>query len=300
MKEAVMINHHLKTFIAAADSGSFIKAGAELFISPNAVAKQITLLENHLQLKLFIRTRQGLKLTPEGAYIYNEAKKMIEWSDKVLKNVRSIPGSEGSVIRVGTSLMNPYHILQKRWLQVASQAPEITLQVEPYRDDLIEFQNIMAHLGDKIDVIPCLYDEGFCKGRCHVLHLDEQPARMGVPTYHPLAWKPCLGRKDLNGQTILVMKGEANPTLAKIKQELLSLCSGVTIEETDLIDYHVFNRAVNENKLIVTAECWKDVHPMIRSVPVGWSHEFRYGVIYPLEPTAVVQRFIDLLCSDSV
>lgn len=293
-----MVNHHLKTFIVAADSGSFKKAGAELFISPNAVAKQITLLEHHLQLKLFIRSQQGLKLTPEGAYLYDEAKKMLIWSEEVLKNARSLTPSESSVIRVGTSLMNPHHILQTRWLQVADQAPEITLQVEPYRDDLIEFQNIISHLGEKIDVIPCLYDEEFCKGRCHVLHLAEQPARIGVPTYHPLAWKSCLGRKDLNGQTFLLMKGEANPTLAHIKREILSLCSGVTIEETDLIDYHVFNRAVNENKLLITAECWRDVHPMIRTIPVGWSYKFRYGVIYPLKPTAMVQKFIELLQSD--
>lgn len=295
-----MVNHHLKTFIIAADSGSFIKAGETMYISPNAVAKQINLLEQHLQLKLFTRSRQGLKLTPEGVYVYEEAKKMISWSEEVLKNARLMSVSESSVIRVGTSLMNPYYILQARWLHVADQAPEITLQVEPYRDDIIEFRNILAHLGEMIDVIPCLYDEQFYKGKCNILHLATQPARIGVPTYHPLAWKSCLGRKDLNGQTILLMKADASPVLTQIKQDILSHCSGVKIEETDIMDYHVFNRAVNENKLIVTVECWRDVHPMIRTIPVAWTHDFNYGVIYPLDPTAVILRFIELLRSTDV
>lgn len=292
-----MVNHHLKTFIIAAESGSFIKAGAQLYISPNAVAKQINLLEQHLQLKLFTRTRQGIKLTPEGAYIYEEAKKMIDRSEEVLKKAKHMKSSESSVIRVGTSLMNPYQLLQTRWLQVADQAPEITLQIEPYRDDFIEFQNILSHLGEKIDVIPCLYDEEFFKGKCQILHLADQPARISVPTYHPLAWKSCLGRKDLNGQTILMMRIDIDPVLAQIKEEILSHCHDARIEEVNILDYHVFNRAVHENKLIVTAECWRDVHPMIRSIPVAWRHEFHYGVIYPFDANGVIQEFINLLSS---
>ena len=295
-----MINHHLNTFIVAADSGSFIKAAEQLYISPNAVAKQINLLEQHLQLKLFTRTRQGIKLTPEGVYIYEEAKKMIDWSDKVIKTARRIQSSDSSVIRVGTSLMNPYHILQTRWLQVAEQAPEITLQIEPFRDDIMEFQSILAHLGEAIDIIPCLYDKQYYKGKAQILHLATQPARIGVPTYHPLAWKSCLGRKDLNGQTILMKRTDAPPILKEIKQDILFHCSGVKIEETDILDYHVFNRAVNENKLIMTVDCWRDVHPMIRTLPVGWTHEFNYGVIYPTKPSAVIQRFIDLLQSSDI
>lgn len=36
---ADMYNHHLDTFICAADAGSFSKAAEALFVSPNAVMK---------------------------------------------------------------------------------------------------------------------------------------------------------------------------------------------------------------------------------------------------------------------
>lgn len=73
-----MYNRHLKTFIQAADSGSFMKAAEQLYISANAVTKQINLLENHLQLKLFQRSSQGLVLTDSGKLIYEEANIRLE------------------------------------------------------------------------------------------------------------------------------------------------------------------------------------------------------------------------------
>lgn len=48
-----MYNHFLDTFIKVADAGSFNKAAEELFISPNAIMKQINLLEDNLGFELF-------------------------------------------------------------------------------------------------------------------------------------------------------------------------------------------------------------------------------------------------------
>ena len=57
-----MYNHQLDTFIKVADSGSFNKASEELYVSPNAVMKQINLLENSLGFDLFVRTHRGVQL----------------------------------------------------------------------------------------------------------------------------------------------------------------------------------------------------------------------------------------------
>ena len=295
-----MVNQQLKTFIIAADCGSFAKAGAQLYISPNAVSRQINMLEQHLHLKLFERTRQGLKLTPEGAYLYGETKKMLSKSEEILNNIRRMSSLKSSVIRVGTSPMHPHTILQSRWRLVADQAPEITLQIEPYRDDFIGFQELLSHLGESIDVVPRLHNETFYKDKCNILHLADQPVRIGVPIYHQLAWKPCLERKDLNGQTILLVKSDKSPVLRQIKQDILSHCAGARIEEIDILDYPAFTRAVNENKLVVTVNSLQDVHPMIRTIPVGWKHSLQTSLLYSLNPSPVVQKFVHLLDTPKV
>ena len=58
-----MYNHQLDTFIRAAEAGSFSKAAEQMFITPTAVIKQINLLEDALDVKLFDRSHRGLTLT---------------------------------------------------------------------------------------------------------------------------------------------------------------------------------------------------------------------------------------------
>ena len=48
-----MYNKYLEVFIAVADTGSFSKAGEQLFISPTAVMKQMNLMESDLGLWTF-------------------------------------------------------------------------------------------------------------------------------------------------------------------------------------------------------------------------------------------------------
>ena len=75
-----MYNHQLDTFIKVADSGSFNKASEELYVSPNAVMKQINLLENSLGFDLFVRTHRGVQLTAAGESLYRDAKYLIQYA----------------------------------------------------------------------------------------------------------------------------------------------------------------------------------------------------------------------------
>ena len=110
-----MYNHHLDTFLKAADSGSFLKAAEQMYISANAVTKQVNLLERELGVTLFLRSHQGLKLTEAGELIYVEAKKLIQHSNTVLRKARGLEQPKETVIRVGVSLMNPANLLLEQW-----------------------------------------------------------------------------------------------------------------------------------------------------------------------------------------
>ena len=60
----------LKTFNAAAETGSLTAASEKLRISQSAVSRQITALEEHLTMPLFHRHARGLTLTEEGRILY--------------------------------------------------------------------------------------------------------------------------------------------------------------------------------------------------------------------------------------
>ena len=56
----------LRAFEAAARHGSFVRAGAELALTPAAISHHVKLLEAHLQVALFTRLARGLRLTEAG------------------------------------------------------------------------------------------------------------------------------------------------------------------------------------------------------------------------------------------
>lgn len=56
----------LQSFAAAAEAGSFTKAGEALFVSQGAVSRQVKLLEAWFGRALFLRTPGGLELTEPG------------------------------------------------------------------------------------------------------------------------------------------------------------------------------------------------------------------------------------------
>lgn len=61
-----MTQSQVTYFLTVAETLSFSKAAAVLFVSQPAVSKQVSLLEDELGLSLFDRTRQGVFLTDAG------------------------------------------------------------------------------------------------------------------------------------------------------------------------------------------------------------------------------------------
>ncbi len=63
----------LRIFHAVADAGSFTHAGTELALSQSAVSRQISALEQDLNVPLFHRHARGLILTEQGEVLYRTA-----------------------------------------------------------------------------------------------------------------------------------------------------------------------------------------------------------------------------------
>ena len=70
---SVMDWDKLRIFHAVADAGSFTHAGHELGLSQSAVSRQISALEEGLNVPLFHRHARGLILTEQGEVLYRTA-----------------------------------------------------------------------------------------------------------------------------------------------------------------------------------------------------------------------------------
>lgn len=287
-----MYDRHLDTFVTVADCGSFLKASEKLYISANAVTKQINLLEADLGVTLFSRSNQGLRLTDAGKLIYTEAKKLIRHSRAVLQKAKELENRQEQVIHVGVSLMNPASALLEQWGKVSAARPGFRLEVVPFSDSVPAFQQVLDELGSRIDLVACPYDTTGWGDRYNSFHLWDLPLCIACSKNHPLAAKERLSVQDLYGQTLLVGRRGRTPYMDRVRGDLERRHPQIRLLEAEVVDLQLFNDLVASPYLALSASCWKDVHPLLATIPVDWPYTMPYGLIYAKEPSDAVLQFI--------
>lgn len=287
-----MYDRHLDTFIQVADCGSFLKASEKLYISANAVTKQINLLESDLDVKLFQRSTQGLILTEAGKLIYSEAKKMIRHSNSVLQKARELEARKEIVIHIGVSLMNPATILLEQWHKASELHPNIRLEIVPFEDTVPAFQEVLDKLGQKIDLISCPYQTTYWGDRYNSFHLRDLPICIACAKTHRLSGKTHLSVEDLYGETLIITKRGLSSYLDPIRDELEQKHSQIRLRDVEYLDVNLFNQLATGSELMLSAECWSNVHPLLATTPVDWNYTVPYGLIYAKEPPKEVLEFI--------
>ena len=70
--------HSMEVFAAVADSGSFAKAARAMRLSPPAVTRAITALEDRLGTRLFLRTTRSVRLTEAGGRFLADAQRILQ------------------------------------------------------------------------------------------------------------------------------------------------------------------------------------------------------------------------------
>lgn len=78
----------VRTFIAAADTGRFQDAAADLAVTQQAVSKRIAGLEKELSVRLFTRTARGAQLTVDGQAFLPHARALLRAQEKAIASVR--------------------------------------------------------------------------------------------------------------------------------------------------------------------------------------------------------------------
>ena len=73
-------------------------------------------------------------------------------------------------------------------------------------------------------------------------------------------------------------------------------CKNVEILDAPLYyDIHVFNKCEEAAYLLVTLECWKDIQPAFKTIPLSSGETIPYGVIYAKQPTEDALKFLDII-----
>ena len=290
-----MISPQLRVFVCVADSGSFNKAAETLYLSSTAVMKQITTLEKRLNLMLLNRTHHGVTLTPEGKVLYKHAKVLFEYAQEALEEAQKVAQMTETTFCVGTSILNPCKPFMDLWNQVGGEFLNYKLHIIPFEDDHQGILGEVEALGKKFDFLVGACDSKQWLDRCNFLPLGTYRYCVAVPQDHPLAGKDKLTIEDMEGETLMLVRQGDSPSVDQVRAALKEH-SQIHLEDTPpFYDMEVFNSSVQTRHLLLTLDCWKDVHPLLVTLPVAWDFTIPYGILYELDPVKDVQRFLNLV-----
>jgi len=102
---------YFQTFIVASKTKSFSKAAKRLGITQGTVSNHISALEKYFDAQLFLRTPEGVDLTPEGKIFYERAEKILDLLNEAKLLMRAIHENPEGVIRIYASTTPGEHIL---------------------------------------------------------------------------------------------------------------------------------------------------------------------------------------------
>lgn len=289
-----MYHPFLKTFLTVADCGSFTKAAEKLFISPTAVMKQMNALENQFNLKLIERAPTGIQLTPAGDSLCQDAKFILDYSEKALAAARAATVKYDTTFCVGTSMLNPAKPFMDLWYSLNPFFPNYKLHLVPFEDNHAGILSEIQSLGEKFDFLIGVCNSKAWLSLCNFLPLGQYKKMVAVPYEHRLANKKIIELSDLYGETLMMVKKGDSGVNDFIRNDLETNHPQINIEDTpQFYDMSVFNRCAETEHVLLTIECWQNVHPGLVTIPVHWDYSIPYGLMYSLHADGDVLKLVE-------
>ena len=286
-----MYNPQLASFIKVADSGSFSKAAESMYISAPAIIQQINLLETSCGFKLFIRSNHGVRLTPAGRSLYEDAKTIVKLSQDALTRARQLAEVSETTVRIGTSLLYKCRLLPTLWTQISEKYPELKIEILP----MTEYQNrgeVFTALGVQFDLFEGIYGSAGWDGLCQFIELDRTPICCAVSKNHRLAGMKKLTMQDLNGECIVMPIEGVSKEIDHFRDLIWNQYPTVQIIDSKRYDFDTFTLCEVNGYILITQPVYTDIHNNLVTIPLETDYTLPYGLMYAKEPTVATQKFI--------
>jgi DNA-binding transcriptional LysR family regulator len=187
----------LECLVAVADTGSITQAALLLHSSQPAVSHQIAALERETRTPLLHREPRGVKLTPAGRAAVADARRAIEAAASAVRSARAAGQAAGGVLRLVCAQSLTVALLApvvRRWHRRRPDVA-ITLRESTAMEEALDFVT-----SGEVDaaLLP-----GRPPGDFTVTPVAEEEIVLTAPAGHPLADRPAVRLKDLDGAPLV-------------------------------------------------------------------------------------------------
>lgn len=184
-----------RCFVALAEELHFGRAAMRVFLSQPALSKQIALLEEDLETKLFERSPRAVALTEAGRVLLPEARLALEQVGRAERSVRRLQNETLLKLRLGSVGPAASSLLPEILKTLRATHPELVIslnelptteQLELLENDLIDLALLCAENTPETAFYPIYRD----------------PVVLGVPEDHLLAQCAKVSLASLGEQTL--------------------------------------------------------------------------------------------------
>lgn len=203
----------MATFVKVAELGSFAAAAGRLGVARSVVTRQIAALEDHLGIKLMVRTTRRLTLTAGGAVYLSKCREILDLVETAEADVMADSLTPQGHLRIGVPLSFGLKKLVPLLLEFSQAYPRITLATD-FTDSpqnlVEEGKDLLVRVASRLE--PGDIARKLGSSRLQVIATPAYLARHGEPL-HPSE----LGGHDLIGYTY---RGQVQPWSFRIGGEV--------------------------------------------------------------------------------
>ena len=122
--------HQLEFFVTIAECKNITQAAKRLFVSQPSMSRQISLLEEELRTKLFLRTNHGVELTNAGSILYARSKSLLTNMQDIAEEVREVEEGIRGRINIGT-IYTAFPAFSAGINRFRQEYPNVAFYIEP-------------------------------------------------------------------------------------------------------------------------------------------------------------------------
>ena len=119
----------MRVFVRSVELGSFSAAARDMDLTPSALSKLVTRLENRLGVRLMNRTTRKLALTAEGDAYFSSAKRILIDIKAAEEEVTRFSNSPKGLLRVNAGVAFGLHQLAPALPRFLARYPEIEIDI---------------------------------------------------------------------------------------------------------------------------------------------------------------------------
>lgn len=195
----------LRAFRTVAETSSFTRAAARLYITQSAVSHQIKALEDELGEALFIRTRHGVRLAEAGQAVLEHVDRIFEEVEALRRRLGHDEDQPVGRVRAAAATQALVHLF----------APHFRAFMEAYPRVEVVFRSTVSTDKTVADILAGVADVGFASkpvysATLQVTELFEDELLLVVSATHRLARATVATVKDIRTERLILFERGAS------------------------------------------------------------------------------------------